>query len=98
MYLIGCVYNFCVVHDELSSSRHPGSPTTPAMAAGLTKRVWSVNDVLTFRVAPTAWVAPKRRGRPPKEQTAVRKRLSARPLRLRPLLRLRKGALRVVTG
>ncbi len=98
MYLIGCVYNFCVVHDELSSSRHLGSPTTPAMAAGLTNRVWSVNDVLTFRVVPTPWVAPKRRGRPPKEQTAVRKRLSARPLHLRPLLRLRKGALRVVTG
>lgn len=98
MYLIGCVYNWCVVHDELSSSRHLGSPTPPAMAAGLTNRVWSVNDVLTFRVVPPPWVAPKRRGRPPKEQTAVRKRLSARPLRLRPLLRLRKGALHAVTG
>ena len=98
IYLIGCVYNFCMVHDELSSSRHLGSPATPAMAAGLTNRVWSVNDVLTFRLAPTPWVAPKRRGRPPKEQTAVRKRLPAPPLHLRPLLRLRKGALRVVTG
>ncbi len=98
MYLIGCVYNFCVVHDELSSSRHLGSSSTPAMAAGLTNRIWSVKDVLTFQVVPAPWVAPKRRGRPPKEQTAGRKRMSARPLHLRPLLRLRKGALRAVTG
>lgn len=98
MYLIGCVYNFCVIHDELSSSRHFGSPSTPAMAAGLTDRIWSVKEVLTFQVPPTPWVAPKRRGRPPKGRTAVRKRMSARPLHLRPLLRLRKGALRVVTG
>ncbi|HEU5374169.1 MAG TPA: hypothetical protein VFV38_01900 [Ktedonobacteraceae bacterium] len=98
MYLIGCVYNFCVVHDELSSSRHFGSSSTPAMAAGLTDRIWSVKDVLTFQVVPAPWVAPKRRGRPPKVQTAVRKRMSARPLHLRPLLRLRKGVLRAVTG
>lgn len=98
MYLIGCVYNFCVVHDELSSSRHFGSSSTPAMAAGLTDRIWSVKDVLTFQVAPAPWVAPKRRGRPPKAQTAVRKRMSARPLHLHPLLRLRKGALWAVTG
>lgn len=98
MYLIGCVYNLCVVHDELSSSRHLGSPTTPAMAAGLTNRVWSVNNVLTFRVAPSPWIEPKRRGHSPKEPTSVRKRISARPPHLRPLVRLRKGALRAVTG
>jgi IS1 family transposase len=98
MYLIGCVYNLCMVHDELSSSRHLGSPTTPAMAAGLTNRVWSVNDVLTFRLVPPLWVATKRRGRPPKVETAGRKRLSAPPSHLRPLLRLRKGALHAVTG
>src|SRR6266700_5723315 len=45
MYLIGCVYNFCVVHDELSSSRHMGPTCTPAIAAGLTDRVWSITDV-----------------------------------------------------
>jgi IS1 family transposase len=97
MYLIGCVYNFCIVHDELSSSKHVGSACTPAMAAGLTNRVWNVKDVLTFQIAPAPWIEPKRRGRPRKGQTAVRKRFSARPPHLRPLLRLRKGALRVFT-
>jgi len=97
MYLIGCVYNFCVVHDELSSSKHVGSACTPAMAAKLTTGVWSVTDVLTFRVPPEPWVQPKRRGRPRKELTTVRKGSSARPPCLRPLLRLRKGALHVVT-
>ena len=98
MYLIGCVYNFCAIHDELSSSKHGGSACTPAMAAGLTDRVWAVTDVLTFRVRPLPWVEPKRRGRPPKEPTALRKRSSARPAHLRPLLRLQKGALRAFTG
>ncbi|MGB8347124.1 MAG: hypothetical protein WCD86_19715, partial [Ktedonobacteraceae bacterium] len=48
MYLIGCVYNFCVIHDELSSSRQLGAACTPAMAAKLTDRVWSVRDILLF--------------------------------------------------
>src|SRR5512135_842215 len=94
MYLIGCVYNFCVVHDELSSSQHFGTPTTPAMAAGLTTRRWSVKEVLLFQVAPPAWVEPKRRGRPRLSATARRLYVSRRPEHLRPLLRLRKGALR----
>jgi IS1 family transposase len=98
MYLIGCVYNFCVVHDELSSSKHAGSACTPAMAAGLTNRVWSVKDVLTFRVAPPPWVEPKRRGRPRKGQARVRKPSSGRPPHLRPLLRLRKGTLCAFTS
>jgi IS1 family transposase len=98
MYLLGCVYNFCVAHDELSSSRHFGSPTTPAMAAGLTDRIWSITDVLWFQVAPPLWVEPKRRRRRRLDFTAVRKRSSAPPAHLRPLLRLRKGALHAVTG
>lgn len=97
MYLIGCVYNFCIVHDELSSSRHKGSPTTPAMAAGLSTHVWSVHELLTFRVAPPPWIEPKRRGRPPKEQATARTRMSTHPSHHRPLLRLRKGVLRAVT-
>jgi IS1 family transposase len=35
MYLIGCSYNFCFPHHELSKAKHMGSPCTPAMAAGL---------------------------------------------------------------
>lgn len=34
MYLIGCTYNFCFPHHELSSAKHVGSACTPAMAAG----------------------------------------------------------------
>jgi transposase-like protein/IS1 family transposase len=98
MYLIGWVYNFCVVHDELSSSKHFGTPTTPAMAAGLTDHRWSVKDVLLFQVAPPAWVEPKRRGRPRLGASARRPYMSRRPGHLRPLLRLRKGALWAVTG
>jgi hypothetical protein len=98
IYLIGCVYNFCVVHEELSSSRHIGSACTPAMAARLTDRVWSVPDVLTFRVAPVSLVEPKRREQPHKEQTRPHKRVSARPAPLRPLLRLRNGVLDAFTS
>src|SRR5690348_5021725 len=36
MYLLGCTYNFCWPHHELSKPTHCGSSTTPAMAAGLT--------------------------------------------------------------
>ncbi len=35
MYLIGCTYNFCIPHQELSKNKHFGRPTTPAMAAAL---------------------------------------------------------------
>ncbi len=98
MYLVGCVYNWCVVHDELSSSKHFGSPTTPAMAAGLTARRWSVKEVLLFKVAPPAWGEPKRRGRPRLGAHTRRPYVSKRPVHLRPLLRLRKGALRAVTS
>lgn len=98
MYLIGCVYNFCVVHDELSSSRHFGQPTTPAMAAGLTLHRWSIKQMLLFQVAPPVWVAPKRRGRPPLGTPLPRPYVPKRPKHLRPLLRLRKGALCAFTG
>jgi len=60
MYLIGCTYNFCLPHHELSLSKHRGHPCTPAMAAGLTDHIWSVSELLQYKVAPTPWVAPKR--------------------------------------
>lgn len=66
MYLLGCTYNFCFAHHELSSARHFGFACTPAMAAGLTDHLWSVQEVLTYKIAPAPWVTPKRRGRPPK--------------------------------
>lgn len=68
MYLIGCTYNFCCVHHELSK-RTVGAAQrelrqTPAMASGLTDQVWSLSDLLSYQVAPAPWVEPKRRGRP----------------------------------
>jgi IS1 family transposase len=69
LYLSQAYYNFCLPHVSLRVPlAHPqptkgkGSakrwhPCTPAMAAGLTDRVWSVRDVLLFRVPP--WPQPQ---------------------------------------
>lgn len=91
MYLIGSTYNFCWAHQELSKPSHLGSAYTPAMAAGLTDHIWSVFELLRYRVALSPWVEPKRRGRRKKQagQTAI---LTKQPRR-RPLVRLRKGRL-----
>ena len=64
MYLIGCTYNFCWPHHELSKATHVGVACTPAMASGLTDHLWQVQELLTYKVAPAPWVQPKRRGRP----------------------------------
>lgn len=96
MWLVGCTYNFCWPHHELSrraaraQHRRGEVLITPAMASGLTEHVWSVRELLTFRIPPPAWVEPKRRGRPRSLVSPSKKPVSARP---RPLLRLRKGAL-----
>ncbi len=95
MYLLGCTYNFCWPHHELSKPTHLGCPTTPAMAAGLTDHVWSVCELLSYRIALEPWRASKRRGRPKKRTgstEALVKGPDVRP-RPRPLLRLRKGVL-----
>ena len=63
MYLIGCTYNFCFAHHELSHARHVGFPCTPAMAAGLTNHIWSMGEILIYKRAPVPWIEPKRRGR-----------------------------------
>ncbi len=91
MYLIGCTYNFCWVHQDLSKAPHRGSPCTPAMASGLTDHVWSVCELLCYKVAPSPWVPPKHRGRPKKrsEPTAT----PTQRQHSRPLVRLRKGVL-----
>ena len=82
MYLIGCTYNLCFPHHELSRAKHAGSACTPAMAAGLTDHIWSVGEVLTYKVAPVPWIEPKRRGRPRKPPVldpTVPKRPHGRP-------------------
>jgi transposase-like protein/IS1 family transposase len=101
MWLLGCTYNFCWPHHELSrrAAKAQGQRgevlLTPAMASGLTDHIWRVQTLLSYRVAPRPWVAPKRRGRPAKQiGLGVRKQQPPgdQPRR-RPLLRLRKGVL-----
>ncbi len=71
MSLVGCAYNLCWFHDSLRLAAAPGAAAkwvdrTPAMAAGLTDHRWTMDELLHYQVPPPAWVAPKRRGRPPK--------------------------------
>lgn len=68
MWLVGTVYNFCTPHAGLA----PGQ--TPAMAARVTDRVWSVSELLHYPVPPCPWQSPVRhgtRGRRPKELQAL---------------------------
>jgi hypothetical protein len=63
-----CYYNFCLPHASIrqplpqpESTHGTGSatqwrPYTPAMAAGLTDHVWTLREVLLFRVPP--WPQP----------------------------------------
>jgi len=96
MWLVGCTYNWCWPHHELSRRQAKAQwrkgevPITPAMAAGLTNHVWSVRELLTHRIPPSPWVAPKRRGRPRKAGVGAP---TSSPARRQPLLRLRKGVL-----
>jgi len=87
MDLIGCTYNFCFVHHELSKTQHVGSPCTPAIAAGLTDHVWRIHELLPYRIVPWPWFAPAQRGRPKKRVEPIKR------AGIRPLVRLRKGVL-----
>jgi len=70
MYLVGCVYNFCSPHASLRMKEAEGAhwvERTPAMVAGITDEIWSVSDLMWYRLAPSPYVAPKpksNRGRP----------------------------------
>ena len=75
MYLVGCAYNFCWEHDSLRVAAGPEgrlkwSERTPAMAAGLTDHVWTMHELLNWPIPLSHWIAPKRRGRPPKRLQA----------------------------
>ena len=86
MYLIGCTYNFCFAHHELSKPQHLGYAYTPAMAAGVTDHLWSIREVLTYKTTPAPWVEPRRsRGRPrihPLPDPTLPKRPRGRPRKL----------------
>ena len=71
MDLVGWAYNFCWEHDSLrvaagSGERLKWRVRTPAMAAGLTHHRWTMHELLSYPIPLPPWVAPKRRGRPPK--------------------------------
>jgi transposase-like protein len=54
MYLVGCTYNFCEAHRSLRVEQNKHGKKwlqrTPAMAAGWTDHVWSIRELLSFRV------------------------------------------------
>lgn len=91
MYLVGCAYNFVWRHESLrlrapDGSTHKWLERTPAMAAGLADHPWTMRELLSYQVPLPAWVAPKRRGRPPKHASqpvcAVPRRRGRPPKRL----------------
>jgi len=57
MYLVGRTYNFCCAHQELRKVNHWGRACTPAMASGLTDHVWSIGELLGYKVAPSPGIA-----------------------------------------
>lgn len=73
MFLLGCVYNFCTYHRSLSCPlylspwRRRWLRRTPAIAAGLTDHLWSVEELLYFKVPLPPFEPPKKRGRPRKQ-------------------------------
>ena len=101
MYLLGCTYNFCWPHHELSRRAAKAQDKrgevllTPAMASGLTDHVWSLWELLSYRIAPSPWIAPTRPRRSKKQAAAE---IHSKPPRLRPLLRLHKGRLCLSTS
>lgn len=44
IFLLGCAYNFCTMHKSLGKS--------PAMAAGITDHIWSVEELLRYKIPP----------------------------------------------
>ena len=77
MYLVGTVYNFCTYHKSLRVPLYlPGDRRrwlrkTPAIAAGITDHLWTVKELLSFRVPPPPWKPPRRRGRPSRATKAL---------------------------
>ena len=70
MYLVGTVYNFCAAHKSLRKVLYlPNNskrwvPRTPAIAAGITDHIWTVQELLSYQVPLSPWKPPKRKGRP----------------------------------
>ena len=71
MWLVGCAYSVCWLHESLRQRAPAGAPwkwqeRIPAMAARLTDHRWTMRALLDYQVPLRLWVAPKRCGRSPK--------------------------------
>ena len=72
MWLVGAVYNFCTPHASLRDMAVKAMrDRTPAMAAGITRRCWSVGELLSYHVPPPRWTPPQKRGRRSREMLAL---------------------------
>lgn len=71
MWLVGAVYNFCTPHRSLATGQ------TPVMAAGISDHVWSMDELLHYRVPPARWRAPTKWGRRTKAEEALVERWAA---------------------
>ena len=73
MYLLGTVYNFCTYHRSLrvecvprcssQGARRKWQERTPAMTAGITGHCWSVEELMSYHVAPLPLIVPRKPGR-----------------------------------
>lgn len=81
MYLMGTIYNFCTEHKSLRLpgiiGGHKWIARTPAIAAGLTDHIWTVKELLLFRIPPPDWQPPKHRGRRSQAERALIARWSS---------------------
>jgi transposase-like protein len=55
MYLYGTVYNFCMIHRSVK--------TTPAHKAGITQGIWTIQELLEYKVPCPKWKPTVKRGR-----------------------------------
>jgi hypothetical protein len=73
LFIVGCFYNLCDAHHSLRVRLSVGEhgfrwvQRTPAIAAGLTDHIWTVDELLMYRVPLPRWSPPKKNGRPSKE-------------------------------
>jgi transposase-like protein len=65
MWLVGTTYNLCAPHRSLARGQ------TPAMAAGISDHVWSMDELLHYRVPPAPWRAPTKWGRRTRAEEAL---------------------------
>jgi len=73
-FLVGTIYNFCTPHKSLRlkiyidefARQYRYVKRSPAIEAGITNHIWSVEELLSFKVPLEPFVPQKKRGRKPK--------------------------------